>query len=60
MCSCPDHHTALLCTDAYPHAYLTAAAAIGTTLEEVRELEQRLDKCFAEFKRKRGRGALKN
>jgi hypothetical protein len=43
------------CADAYPHAYLTAAAAIGTTPEEVEELERRLDKCFAEFRKKQGR-----
>jgi O-phospho-L-seryl-tRNASec:L-selenocysteinyl-tRNA synthase len=43
------------CSDTYPHAYLTAAAAIGTTPGEVEELEQRLDKCFAEFRKKQGR-----
>jgi hypothetical protein len=38
--------------DDYPHVYVTAAAAVGTTVEEVQELAVRLNKCFAEFRKK--------
>jgi hypothetical protein len=38
--------------DAYPHAYLTAAAAIGTELKEVDAFCARLDKCLTEVYKK--------
>eukprot|EP00198_Chlamydomonas_reinhardtii_P004643 XP_001693979.1 selenocysteine synthase [Chlamydomonas reinhardtii] len=38
----------------FPHTYMTAAAALGTTREDVDELVVRLDKCFTEFKKKCG------
>lgn len=40
--------------DAYPHAYLTAAAAIGTQLKEVDAFCARLDKCLTELYKKMG------
>jgi hypothetical protein len=36
----------------YPHKYLTAAAALGTTCEDVDELCVRLLRCFQEYQRK--------
>lgn len=39
--------------DGYPHAYLTAACAIGVSAEELDLFLQRLDKCFNEFHKKR-------
>ncbi|KAG1669564.1 hypothetical protein FOA52_006337 [Chlamydomonas sp. UWO 241] len=44
-------------TDAYPHVYLTAAAAIGTTKGEVDEFVARLTKAYREFQAKQ-RAAL--
>jgi O-phospho-L-seryl-tRNASec:L-selenocysteinyl-tRNA synthase len=44
-------------TDDYPHAYLTAACAIGLTEPEMREFFRRLDKTFAEFKKKQHKQA---
>jgi len=38
--------------DAYPHAYFTAAAAVGTTREEVDVFCARLRKCFADHRKK--------
>mmetsp|Transcript_38719 Transcript_38719/g.86114 ORF Transcript_38719/g.86114 Transcript_38719/m.86114 type:complete len:580 (+) Transcript_38719:110-1849(+) len=38
---------------AYPHVYMTAAAAIGTTREDVDEFVSRLGKCFEEFHKKK-------
>ena len=37
--------------ESYPHAYLTAACAVGLTEEEVHEFLKRLDKCFVEWKK---------
>lgn len=39
-------------TDDYPHAYMTAACAIGVTSSEVDEFFIRLDKSMKEFKKK--------
>jgi len=39
-------------TDEYPHAYMTAACAIGVTKKEVDEFFNRLDKTLKEFKKK--------
>eukprot|EP00873_Tetraselmis_striata_P018425 jgi/Tetstr1/438689/TSEL_027239.t1 len=41
-------------TDAYPCAYLTAAAAIGASTAEVDEFCARLVRCVKEFRSKRG------
>lgn len=41
-------------TDNYPHAYMTAACAIGVTRPEVDEFFSRLDKSMKEFKKKKG------
>ncbi len=38
--------------DAFPHAYMTAACAIGVHSSEVDEFLVRLDKTFQEFKKK--------
>ncbi|PNH12955.1 O-phosphoseryl-tRNA(Sec) selenium transferase [Tetrabaena socialis] len=38
----------------YPSTYMTAAAALGTTRADVDELVVRLDRCFAEFRKKVG------
>jgi O-phospho-L-seryl-tRNASec:L-selenocysteinyl-tRNA synthase len=38
--------------DAYPHVYLTAAAALGTRLAEVDEFGSRLVDAYNEFMRK--------
>jgi O-phospho-L-seryl-tRNASec:L-selenocysteinyl-tRNA synthase len=40
-------------TDEYPHSYLTAACAIGLTESEMHEFFRRLDKTFAEIKKKK-------
>jgi hypothetical protein len=40
------------CAASYPHKYLTAAAALGTTCEDVDEFCVRLLRCFQEYKRK--------
>jgi len=40
-------------TNEYPHAYMTAACAIGVSITEVEEFYIRLDKTLAEFKRKK-------
>ena len=37
-------------TDAYPHDYLTFAAALGTTRADVDAFVGRLEACFAEFR----------
>lgn len=39
--------------DAYPHAYMTAACAIGVNASEVDEFFVRLDKTFKEFQKKK-------
>lgn len=39
--------------DDYPHAYLTAACAIGLGSEEVELFLRRFDKCLAEYKKKK-------
>ena len=39
-------------SDAYPHTYLTAAAALGTRLTEVDEFRSRLVDAYNEFIRK--------
>jgi len=39
--------------DAYPHTYLTAACAMGTTRQEVDRFAELLDKTLAAFKQKR-------
>lgn len=44
--------------DAYPCAYLTAAAAIGTTRGEVDEFCVRLVKCVKEFQQKTTQNAI--
>jgi len=44
---------------AYPHAYLTAAAAIGGTRAEVDRFVDTLDKTMAAFKQKRAKEAAK-
>lgn len=41
--------------DAYPHAYMTAACAMGVHPSEVDEFFARLDKTFKEFKKKQTR-----
>lgn len=38
--------------DAYPHAYMTAACAIGVNASEVNEFVARLDKTLKEFRKK--------
>ena len=38
--------------EAYPTPYFTAAAALGTTREEVDVFCARLAKCFADFRKK--------
>ena len=45
--------------DNYPHAYLTAACAIGVTKPEIEEFLKRLDKTLFEFKKKGAKPALK-
>ena len=40
-------------SDDYPHAYLTAACAIGVTEPEIEEFLKRLDKTLKEFKKQR-------
>lgn len=44
-------------SSAYSHVYLTAAAAIGTSREEVDEFAQRLGQCLGEFAKKAGSAA---
>lgn len=44
---------------AYPHAYLTAAAAIGGTRAEANRFVDTLDKSMAAFKQKRAKDAAK-
>lgn len=39
--------------DAYPHDYLTFAAALGTTRGDVDAFLRRLEQCFAEFRARR-------
>ena len=41
-------------TNSYPSAYLTAAAAVGMTTEDVDLFIKRLDKTLAKWKAKRG------
>lgn len=41
--------------DDYPHAYLTAACAIGVSDSEINEFMRRLEKTFCEFKKKQVR-----
>ncbi len=36
----------------YPSTYMTVAAALGTTAADVDEVVVRLDRCFAEFRKK--------
>lgn len=40
--------------DNYPSAYLTVAAAIGSTKEDIDEFLRRLRTCFEEFRKKNG------
>lgn len=40
--------------DAYPHDYLTFAAALGTARADVDAFVRRLEQCFAEFRARRG------
>ena len=40
--------------DAYPHDYLTFAAALGTSRADVDAFVRRLEQCFAEFRARRG------
>ncbi len=42
--------------DAYPCAYITAAAAIGMTGEEVDAYVEKLERTIVEFKKQKGRG----
>jgi len=44
-------------TDHFPHAYLTAACAIGLSDEELEEFFVRLDKCFKDYFVKRSKKA---
>jgi len=44
-------------TDGYPHAYLTAACAVGLAGEEMEEFFDRLDGCFKDFFVKRRKEA---
>ena len=46
-------------TQAYPHAYMTAACAIGVSPAEVTEFLRRLDKTLAEFETKKKKAAAK-
>jgi O-phospho-L-seryl-tRNASec:L-selenocysteinyl-tRNA synthase len=39
-------------TDGYPHAYMTAACAIGVRPEEIDEFLLRLDKTFKQYKKR--------
>ena len=39
--------------DHYPHAYLTAAAAIGSTSQEAEEFSIRLVETYREFEKKK-------
>lgn len=41
--------------DDYPHDYLTVAAAVGTTHQDIDGFIARLRQCWVEFQRKRGR-----
>jgi hypothetical protein len=41
-------------TNAYPHTYLTAAAAIGTRPSEAEDFARRLIKSYREFKQDKG------
>ena len=43
--------------DSYPHAYMTAACAIGVSVHEVDEFYLRLDKTLKEFKAKKKKPA---
>ena len=43
--------------EAYPTPYFTAAAALGTTREEVDVFCARLAKCFADFRKRRRKRA---
>lgn len=40
-------------TEKYPHAYMTAACAIGVSVHEIEEFYVRLDKTLKEFKNKK-------
>ncbi|GAQ82108.1 O-phospho-L-seryl-tRNASec:L-selenocysteinyl-tRNA synthase [Klebsormidium nitens] len=40
--------------DKFPYSYMTAAAAIGSTCEEVDTFITRLERCFADFRKKFG------
>lgn len=46
-------------TAQYPYAYMTAACAIGVSLQEVEEFYLRLDKTLAEFKTKQKKNSTK-
>lgn len=46
-------------TNEYPHAYMTAACAIGVSIFEIEEFYVRLDKTLTEFKRKKKKKAQK-
>jgi O-phospho-L-seryl-tRNASec:L-selenocysteinyl-tRNA synthase len=47
-------------TNNYPHAYMTAACAIGVSTHEIEEFYVRLDKTLKEFKTKKKKSALKS
>jgi len=47
-------------TSQYPHAYMTAACAIGVSVQEVEEFYIRLDKTLAEFHAKKRKKSEKN
>jgi len=46
-------------TEQYPHAYMTAACAIGVSLQEIDEFYVRLDKTLKEFKTKKKKKSQK-
>ena len=37
----------------YPNDYMTVAAALGTDIEDIGKLIQRLEECFAAFRKQR-------
>jgi len=46
-------------TNDYPHAYMTAACAVGVDAGEINEFLKRLDKTLKDFKKKKNRKATK-
>ena len=45
-------------TNEYPHAYMTAACAIGVSIHEVEEFYVRLDKTLTEFRAKKKKNTV--